>query len=112
MPVDRTVFVEIVDHVETHHLTFAKADEGGRHRAVHADRSGPASVDDHGVMRDPQGDVGARHRRKRSGKALGHGLSPCWHPSSECGCTACKPYASQKSPAIEVCKVHNLQSLS
>src|SRR3546814_5322102 len=77
--------LEIIDHVETHHLAFAKADEGGRHRAVHADRSGLASVDDHGVLRNPQGNVGARHSRKRSGKAQGYRLSPCWHPGSECG---------------------------
>src|SRR3546814_9065191 len=101
----------IIDHVETHHLAFAKADEGGRHRAVHADRSGLASVDDHGVLRNPQGNVGARHSRKRSGKAQGYRLSPCWHPGSECGCAACKPYSSQKPSAIEVCKVHDPQSL-
>src|SRR3546814_16147258 len=98
--------LEIIDHVETHHLAFAKADEGGRHRAVHADRSGLASVDDHGVLRNPQGNVGARHSRKRSGKAQGYRLSPCWHPGSECGCAACKTYSSPNPSAIEVCKVN------
>src|SRR3546814_16777590 len=65
VPVDGTIFVEIIDHVETHHLAFAKADEGGRHRDVHAGHSGLAYVDDHGMLRNPQGHFGARPSRKR-----------------------------------------------
>ena len=65
VPVDRAVFVQIVDHLEAHILAFAQPDQRCRHRAVDANRARRATVNHHDLTRNTQFDIGTRQRWQR-----------------------------------------------
>src|SRR3546814_19481731 len=67
VPVDRAVFVKIVDDGEACGLSLLQPDKRSRHRAVDPDGTTEPAVDPHCLPRNAQGDVVAGYGGKGRG---------------------------------------------